>query len=175
MRRQTFTTEPLRAEHRTLMPHVRGLGAAGDAVGVAPTDEQREKVDAAYAFLAEHLIPHAEAEDAVLYQKVNALLGTRGRTQATDTMHRDHVEVGRLTKRLGALREQLAARALTADEQRELRRVLYGLEAVVSLHFAKEEEVYLPLLDRQLTAEQAQALFERMEQHGTAHAHGHAH
>ena len=53
-------------------------------------------------------------------------------------------------------------------EERELRRVLYGLYAVVKLHFAKEEEVYLPLLDRELTADEAQALFERMESAGHA-------
>jgi hypothetical protein len=40
--------------------------------------------------------------------------------------------------------------------------VLYGLYAVVKIHFAKEEEVYLPILDARLTADEAHQLFEAM-------------
>jgi iron-sulfur cluster repair protein YtfE (RIC family) len=150
-------TEPLRAEHRHLLPHVDQLAAAGDAVGNVPADEVQTQVETAYRFLTEHLIPHATAEDRVLYPEIDRLLGVRGETRATDTMRRDHVEVVRLTERLGELRGG-------AVDERELRRVLYGLHALVSLHFAKEEEVYLPLLDRELTAAEAETLFERMEQ-----------
>ncbi len=68
-------------------------------------------------------------------------------------MSRDHVEVGRL---VAELRESAAAlRAAPASPspelRRDLQRTLYGLYAVVGLHFAKEEEVYLPLLDAWLT------------------------
>jgi hypothetical protein len=45
----------------------------------------------------------------------------------------------------------------------ELRRLLYGLYAIVTLHFAKEEEVYLPLLDRALSDDEAAAMFQSME------------
>jgi hypothetical protein len=34
---------------------------------------------------------------------------------------------------------------------------------LVKVHFAKEEEVYLPLLDSKLTAKEAHAMFEAME------------
>ena len=40
--------------------------------------------------------------------------------------------------------------------------MLYGLHAIVSLHFAKEEEIYLPLLDRAYTSSEFAALYERM-------------
>ena len=46
---------------------------------------------------------------------------------------------------------------------KELRRVLYGLYALVKVHFAKEEEIYLPLLDARLTPEDAHRMFEEME------------
>lgn len=153
-------TGPLREEHRHLFPHVDQLAAAGDAVGRASAGEVQADVDTAYRFLVEQLIPHATAEDEVLYPEVDRLLGARGDMRATDTMRRDHVEVVRLTERLGGLRERLHD---GVGEEDELRRVLYGLHAVVALHFAKEEEVYLPLLDRELTERQAQELFERME------------
>lgn len=163
-------SEPLRAEHRELLPHIEALAEAGDAIGIAPPAEQRAKVDAAYEFLTDHLIPHALAEDDVLYEEVDRLIGKRGETGATATMRRDHVEVGRLTGRLGQLRATLAEGGPTPYDQRELRRVLYGLHTLVKLHFAKEEEVYLPLLDRELTADEGERLFAAM---GEAAAHAH--
>jgi hemerythrin-like domain-containing protein len=169
------TTEPFREEHRYLLPHVEALAEAGDAVGLVSLEELGVKVDAAHAFLVERLIPHATAEDEVLYAELDRLLGENGGTRATDTMRRDHVEVARLTERLGALREQLHEGVMEPKEERGLRRVLYGLSALVGLHFAKEEEVYLPLLDRELTEGEARELFERMEQVGAQAGAGHVH
>lgn len=171
----TRVTEPLREEHRHLLPQVEALAEAGDAVGSAPAEELRTKIDAAHAFLTRHLIPHAAAEDEALYPALDRLLGERGGTRATDTMRRDHVEVVRLTERLGRLRERLHGDGLEPADERGLRRVLYGLYALVGLHFAKEEEAYLPLLDRELTAGEAQELFERMERIGAYAGAGHSH
>lgn len=169
-------TEPLRAEHRELVPHIDALRDAGDAVGVAPLEEQQKEVHDSYAFLTTQLIPHAVAEDEVLYAEVDRLIGTNGTTRATDTMRRDHTEVGTLTEELGTLGEQLHGGTLSEAQEQDLRRVLYSLHGIVKLHFAKEEEVYLPLLDRELTAEEAQHMFEEMEQvaaktGGAEHAH----
>jgi len=163
-------TQPLRDEHRELLPHVESLRRAADAVGEASHDELRAALDEAHAFLTEHLIPHAQAEDRALYPVVARVLGA---AEATRTMSRDHVEVGRLTDELGELRRAITAGAPTAAQQRELRRVLYGLYALVKVHFAKEEEVYLPLLDERLPASDARAMFEAMEQ-AAAEAKGHA-
>ena len=168
-------TQPFRDEHAHLRPHVEALAETADAIGSATPDELRERVDGAVHFLTGHLIPHAVAEDEVLYAKVDELLGGRGDTRPTDTMRRDHVEVGRLTDELGRLRERLAGGPLEPLEERELRTVLYGLHAIVGLHFAKEEEVYLPLLDRELDVAEAAELFERMERVGAAQHNGHPH
>jgi iron-sulfur cluster repair protein YtfE (RIC family) len=162
-------TEPLRAEHRELLPHIEALAKAGDAIGAASLEEQRRQVDAAHRFLVEHLIPHATAEDRVLYVEVDRLIGERGGTHATDTMRRDHAEVGRLVDELGEVRRNLGERELDEAEQREARRLLYGLHTLIRVHFAKEEEVYLPLLDRELSADRAQALFAEMGR--VAHSH----
>jgi Hemerythrin HHE cation binding domain len=81
-------------------------------------------------------------------------------------MSRDHVEVGRLTDELASLRSELSRPTLGEAPAKALRRVLYGLYALVKLHFAKEEEIYLPLLDARLSAEAARHMFEAMEQAG---------
>jgi iron-sulfur cluster repair protein YtfE (RIC family) len=167
-------TEPLREEHKELLPHIAAMETAGDAIGTAPREAQVEQVHASYEFLTKQLIPHAIAEDKVLYVEVNRLIGSNGSTDATDTMVRDHTEVGTLTERLGTLGGRLEKGKLSTAEEQDLRQVLYTLNGVVGLHFAKEEEVYLPLLDRELTAEQAQQMFEEMEK-VTASAGGASH
>ncbi len=167
-------TEPLREEHKELVPHIAAMATAGDSIGSAPQADQVKQVHASYEFLTKQLIPHAVAEDEVLYAEVNRLVGSNGSTDATDTMVRDHTEVGTLTEQLGKLGGRLEKGKISTAEEQDLRQVLYTLNGVVGLHFAKEEEVYLPLLDRELTAEQAQAMFEEMEQ-VTASAGGGSH
>jgi iron-sulfur cluster repair protein YtfE (RIC family) len=117
-------------------------------------------VEEIYDFLAYHLKPHAEAEDAALYPVVQKVLGS---PNATRTMSRDHVEVGRYIEELASLKDNLSNGTLTSEQTRSLRRVLYGVYALLKVHFAKEEEVYLPILDQSLTPEAAREMFEAME------------
>ena len=158
-------TQPLRDEHKELWPHVEVLRSTADAIGESPVELIQRGVDEVYDFLAHHLVPHAQAEEAALYPTVQKLMGA---PQATATMSRDHVEVGRLVDELAGLRSGLAGGTLRPEQARALRRVLYGLYALLGVHFAKEEEVYLPLLDERLSASEAAAMFERME--AAAHA-----
>ncbi len=158
-------TQPLREEHKELFPHVESLRLAGDSIGKVSNDVALAQLNEAYDFLAYHLIPHAQAEDKALYPVVQQVMGAR---QSTATMSRDHVEVGNLTNELEQLRQQLTQPDITDDQLRNLQRVLYGLYTLVKLHFAKEEEIYLPLLDSTLTADEAQSMFENME--AAAHA-----
>lgn len=153
-------TQPLRDEHKELIPHVEALRSVADAIGYAPVEAVRQGVDEAYEFLAYHLIPHAEAEDRALYPVVQQLMGA---PEATATMRRDHVEVGRLTEELAGLRARLSVGTVGEAQAKALRRVLYGLYALVKVHFAKEEEIYLPLLDARLGAAAAGEMFEAME------------
>ena len=155
-----IATQPLRDEHKELIPHIEALRATADAVGDIAIDALRAKVDESYDFLAHHLIPHAQAEERALYPVVGKVLGA---AEATRTMSRDHVEVGSLTDQLSALRARIRETGADAAALRELRRVLYGLYALVKVHFAKEEEVYLPILDERLSAGDARQMFEAME------------
>lgn len=151
-------TEPLRLEHRELLPRIDAIRDLADAVGTAGDQELRSAGSSAHAFLAHHLVPHARAEEAVLYPAVEAAMGAPG---ATDTMHREHIEVVKL---IDDLARELADRApIDADRARRLRTLLYGLHAIVALHFAKEEELYLEILDRSLDERSSRQLFERLE------------
>lgn len=153
-------TAPLREEHRELIPHIEQLRAIADAVGEVPIDALRRDTESVYGFLVHHLLPHAQAEERALYPVVARVLGA---PHATDTMSRDHTEIGRLARELDVLRAKMADTAADTILTRDLRRVLYGLYALVKVHFAKEEEVYLPLLDGALTPDEGRAMYADME------------
>lgn len=153
-------TQPLRDEHKELLPRIEALRAAADGIGAASIADVRSEVDAAYAFLSGHLMPHAQAEEAALYPAVARLMGA---PDATATMIREHAEIGRMIGELGMLRGRLHGETLTPVTANYLRHVLYGLHALVKMHFLNEEEVFLPLLDRRLEAAEARALFAHME------------
>lgn len=96
----TTLTQPLRDEHKELLPHVELLRTVADAIGAAPFASLRRSIDEAYAFLTHRLLPHAQAEERALYPVVGRLMGA---PEATATMSRDHVEIGRLIEELGSL------------------------------------------------------------------------
>lgn len=153
-------TEPLREEHLQLLPRIHALGDVAGLVGDAPDVQVRSAIEDAYTFLAFELLPHALAEEAALYPAVEAAMEAPG---ATDTMRREHLEIRRLIDDLGSVRDSLSWSLSDRSNERELRRILYGLLALVRGHFAKEEELYLEILDARLDDAAAGDLFERLE------------
>jgi iron-sulfur cluster repair protein YtfE (RIC family) len=150
----------VRDEHRELVSHIELLRTVADSIGSAPIESLREDVGQTYTFLIHQLIPHAQAEEQVLYPTVGRLLCS---LEATGTMSRDHLEVIRLTEELEALRLHLFYAPLSESSEQALRRVLYGLYAIIKLHLVKEEEIYLPILEARLHPEEVDRLVEAME------------
>ncbi len=153
-------TQPLREEHAELMPQVEALRLAGDAVNESLTSSAHAKIEESYYFLTHQLLPHAQAEVEALYPAVEKAMGA---SQATATMRRDHLEVARLVDELDSLRVHRSLLTITTLQAQAMRRVLYGLYALLKVHFVKEEDVYLPLLDEKLTQHEARDLFAKME------------
>jgi hemerythrin-like domain-containing protein len=125
-------------------------------------------VDEALDFLRQHLIPHAATEDAVLDPEMQRIMGA---PEATATMSSDHVEIHRLTETLEAVHRRRGVGQSGDELDNELRLFLYGLHALVRLHFAKEEEVYVPLLEARLSEREAFSMFEAMHRAGPGHEH----
>jgi hemerythrin-like domain-containing protein len=159
-------TQPLRDEHADLLPHLAELDtvAAGFAEWQADTPA---RLDGIVEFLRGHLVPHARAEEAALYPRVEQAMSAPG---ATDTMKADHVEIVRRIDALAALVAAVDGGPASPDQAEQLRAQLYGLAAILALHFHKEEDVLLPVLDAKLSAEDAKAMFADM----VAVAHPHA-
>lgn len=155
----TKITHLLRQEHADLQPHVEVLRTAAESITTAVPPESYAPIDKAIAVLTRRIIPHVSAEDKALYPVVEETMGAFG---ATNIMRRDHVEIVRLADELAQLRAGLSPEGPSTQQADALRRVLYGLYALVQVHFAKEEELYLPILDAKLTIEQAAAMFAAM-------------
>jgi hemerythrin-like domain-containing protein len=155
----TLPTEPLRAEHRELLPHVDALDAAADEIDRVDVDQARHVLGDIVEFLRDHLVPHARAEEDVLYPAVEQAMAAPG---ATATMRADHQEIVIRIDRLAATVDALGDAWPDADRARDVAHQLVGLSAILRLHFAKEEGVLLPVLDGALSAAQADELFGRM-------------
>lgn len=158
-------TDPLRTEHRELLPHLEEMGKAAVEASQWSHDVASDRLFHLVDFLESHLLPHATAEEEILYPAVGEALGARG---ATATMSVDHDEIATRVKRLretipGALNEWPNGEPAAA-----IVRQLSALHSIILLHFRKEEEVLLPILDSVLSVDEARALFESM---GSDHAH----
>jgi len=131
-------------EHAIIREATERLRSAADALGTVDTPTALAQVRQVHQMLVEEVVPHEEAEDRRLYP---ALDRTIGGANPTAPMSREHVEIVQLVRRLGQLLEEAAAEGCEDGDIVELRRLLYGLDAVLRLHTAQEEESYLSLAD----------------------------
>jgi heavy metal translocating P-type ATPase len=131
-------------EHRTLRPNVALLSAAAARLGQGGATEAMDAVHAAYRLLVDEIGPHEKEEDRLLYPVIAGVLGG---SDPTGTMSRAHAEIAKLTAQLGIVVERVGASRPTATDVQELQRLLYGLYALLELHFGQEDESFLSLAD----------------------------
>ncbi|WP_422739045.1 heavy metal translocating P-type ATPase [Micromonospora sp. WMMD729] len=121
------------------------LAGVRDAADLAATDPASPRclpaVREAHRRLTERVLPHEAAEERQLYP---ALADPLGSGEATATMSRAHVEIRRQVDLLGAQLAQVDGR-LRPDQVPDLLATLYGLDAVLRLHLAQEEEEFFTL------------------------------
>jgi heavy metal translocating P-type ATPase len=131
-------------EHLRLRGDLEHIRDAADALGVEPPAEALARVQAVHQFLLEELLPHEEAEDSELYPVLARVLGG---SDPTGTMSRAHAEISHLIHRLSRLLDDIPGEGVDIHDIQELRRTLYGLYAILRLHFAQEDEGYFSLVE----------------------------
>ena len=137
-------TERFACEHQAIWADIEQLRAAADALGVLPSAEAMRRTRRVCRVLTEEVGPHEQAEQDQLYPAMDRLLGSR---HATATMNRAHAEIARQTRRLGQLIDDIGPGQPDAADIADLRALLYGLDAILRLHTAQEDEDYLSLAD----------------------------
>lgn len=130
-------------EHDRMRDDLSMLRDAAQQVSAGDRDSALVTLRAADEFLEHTLLPHEDAEDSALYP---ALARPLGSPEATATMSRMHAEIHRLSQRLHSHREIAEAAGTVTDEQSDdLLACLYGLYALLCLHFVQEEENFFVL------------------------------
>ena len=128
------------AEHPKLTAARTAVRRAADQLSSGDIAAAEPAIRQAYRLLTEQLLPHEHAEERELLPALAPLVGG---TTGTAVMSRAHAEIDRLARRLQRHLDRPGP--LSPDEVDDLRATLYGLDAVLSLHFAQEEESYFAL------------------------------
>ena len=152
-------TEPFRKEHEELLSHIEHVGQAGREVARLDREERELLVGRILEFLRGTLVPHAKAEEEVLYPEWAKLVGF---ADAAVPMVHDHEAIVERIQRL---------ERTEMDDVETLQELLYALHALISVHFRKEEDIQLRAFDA-APPEVTETVLERMEA-VTGHAHEH--
>ncbi|WP_370500703.1 heavy metal translocating P-type ATPase [Mycolicibacterium sp. jd] len=131
------------AEHDELRDALGQIRDSADRLVENADATALRSVQQSYALLTDRILPHERAEEAQLYPALAAPLQS---SEATATMSRTHAEIQRLSDRIGT-HVQLAesAGSIQPYQVDDLLACLYGLYALLRLHFVQEEENYFTL------------------------------
>ena len=131
--------ERFRAEHREFAPWLQRMRLVADRLDVTSPAETREQLEQIRWFLLERLPRHETEEEAAVYPFVSNAFGGE---DPLGSLERAHMEIEHLCRVFAHLLDDLPPEGPTPMDLVDLRRVLYGLHAVLRLHFAQEDETY---------------------------------
>jgi heavy metal translocating P-type ATPase len=141
-----------RDEHREFVPWLTRIRTVADRLESYSPVEARDELQQIRWFLTERLPQHEEEEEAAVYPVVSRLMGGE---DPMGTMTRAHLEIDHLSRVFVHLVEDVPPEGPAVEDLVDLRRVLYGLHAILRLHFAQEEEAYSWLASETMESEEA--------------------
>ena len=135
------TAHQLKLEHDAILGVVEQIRAVADTLSTQNSDlvPAHNLLDR----LERELLPHELADETLLVPLVDRALG---RTDTTIALSRTHAEIEHQVSRLHRLLTDLDNDTVQPEDVVELRRLLYGLYAVLRLHNAQEEETAFSLV-----------------------------
>jgi len=140
--------------HSRLLPHVDRLLDMAELVGHVDCTALHTMFAEEYAFIVGQLVPHMAAIETTLYDRLEELMGRR---HTMGPMREEHATMRELVTQLGTYRDHADGCTWSAVEGMALRRLLYRLHSLLKVHLA-EEELYLGVLDRNLTRDEQDRL-----------------
>lgn len=147
-------TAAIRSHHRSLADAIDQFVAKieinaeqGDS-NIGATAEQLA------AFLTSDLLPHAHGEEESLYPVLDPIIREHG--EPTATMRVDHEYISGYASDIGQTARELLAATPSGRTAlvRKLNRQALQLQGLFRVHLEKEERVYLPLVEANLSPEQ---------------------
>jgi iron-sulfur cluster repair protein YtfE (RIC family) len=128
------TTKPFLEAHAALRDQVGQFLVTAHKLPDLQEEDRIELIEQTATFLAEILLPHAAAEERVLYPEAARLLGD---ADESDCVAGDRAAVRELLGRLAVC---------DARDAGAVQEVLYALYTLLSSHLWREEAVYLRLV-----------------------------
>jgi heavy metal translocating P-type ATPase len=134
----------LEAEHTELRPLIAQVQRTADALDGLDPALVRTHVEQLADELETRLLIHEQEEETRVYPALSKAIGGSDPMAVLSGSHREIFHLVRLLRRMtGAL----AADGADPDDLRDIRRVLYGLHAILTLHMDQEEEIYQTISD----------------------------
>lgn len=150
--------------HATIHEHVDGLPRLAEMLARVDADAFPAAFELEYRFIVHQLVPHIDAVETALYGQLERLMEGR---HSMAPMRHEHDELKRLIVTLGEYRARMdSPDCLDQACALGLRRALYRLYSLLKVHLA-EEELYLRVLDHNLSAQEKDLLARGIE-HATA-------
>jgi heavy metal translocating P-type ATPase len=125
--------------HRSLRPRVSELAELAVCLDELPPAEALARLQRTVRVLEEELLPHESEEQQTVYPILENLLA--GENPTGPLIH-THGEIRRLSRLLSRCVAHLPPAGPSSADLREIHRLLYGLHAILTLHFAQEDELY---------------------------------
>jgi len=135
------TALALRTQHEAVQPIVEQVRTVADnlstdTVDLGPARDLLTRLET-------ELLPHEQADEQQLLPLVARVLGG---TDSTAALSRTHAEIEHQVGRMQRLLSGLDGDHATPEDVIELRRLLYGLYAILRLHNAQEDEAAIALI-----------------------------
>lgn len=138
------TRASLEVEHRQLAPLVARVRETADRCDRLARAEIGPDLGELADELEDRLLRHEQLEETSVYPALAKAIGGGDPMAVMSGSHREIFHLVRLLRRFVA---GLSPEGPDTDELREIRRVLYGLHAILVLHFGQEEELYAAVVD----------------------------
>jgi soluble P-type ATPase/iron-sulfur cluster repair protein YtfE (RIC family) len=129
----------LEAEHGRLLETLAVLRRVADGLATMPGPDAARQLAELEDVVRRDLLAHEHADETQLYPKIERALGGG---DPIASMHGTHRELAVLGQRLRRIISDLPPNGPDLETTNELRRVLYGLDAILQLHVAQENELY---------------------------------
>jgi soluble P-type ATPase len=134
----------LHTEHRRLGPALERLRNLADQMDTMTPPPLRDALADVHHFLTVDLLEHERLDEKEVYPTIAAQLSGEDPLGA---FSRTHQEIFHLARLLELLIGELPEAGPDAHDLPDIRRLLYGLHAVLQLHFAQEEDLYQSVSD----------------------------
>ena len=135
-------SEELRVEHDRLIPQLDRLRDVADALDTRTAADGLRSLQEIESFLVDEILPHESKDETEIYPQMTEILPGEDPLAMMSRAHREIFHLVELFQR------QVADLPVSGPEPadiRDLRRTLYGLHAILRLHFDQEEELYASL------------------------------